>query len=97
MAKEQRLIDADEFLKWVVKRFKCVPLVGSCDNDSESMKLLLAQAPTVDAVPVVRCKDCKHWDSKGICDKHTEVNAVWMGADDFCSRAERRTDNESCD
>ena len=61
MAKEQRLIDADEFLKWVVKRFKCVPLVGSCDNDSESMKLLLEQAPTVDAVPVVRCKDCEFW------------------------------------
>lgn len=53
MATEKRLIDVDEFLKWVVKRFHCVPLVGSCDNDSESIKLLLAQAPTVDAVQVV--------------------------------------------
>lgn len=52
--KSKRLIDPDDFLKWVIKRFKCVPLVGSCDNDSESMKLLIAQAPTVDAAEVVR-------------------------------------------
>lgn len=52
MPNEKRLIDPDEFLRWVVKRFKCVPLVGSSDRDSESLKLLLAQAPTVDAVEV---------------------------------------------
>ncbi len=71
--KSKRLIDPDDFLKWVIKRFKCVPLVGSCDNDSESMKSLLAQAPTVDAAPVVHgrwverdfgmaheCSECGH-------------------------------------
>lgn len=50
METEKRLIDPDGFLKWVVKRFHCVPLVGSCDNDSENMKFLLSQAPTVNAV-----------------------------------------------
>lgn len=57
MATEKRLIEPDEFLKWVVKRFKCVPLVGSCDNDSESIKLLLAQAPTVDVVEVADMRE----------------------------------------
>ena len=57
MTSERRLIDAEKFLQWVVKRFKCVPLVGSCDNDSEDMRSLLAQAPTVDAVEVVH----GHW------------------------------------
>ena len=37
---------------------------------------------------VIHCKDCKHWYKQGICDKHTEVNAVWMDADDFCSKGE---------
>lgn len=39
----------------------------------------------------VKCKECEHWDSEhGICNKHTEVNAVWMDADDYCSKGERR-------
>lgn len=48
-----RLIDADAFLDWLVKRFHCIPLVGSSDKNSESMKFILAQAPTVDALEVV--------------------------------------------
>lgn len=51
------------------------------------------EAETIDAVPVVRCKECKYW---GI---HKRLNIPWcremhidMGADDFCSMAERITD-----
>ena len=29
MATKKRLIDAEKFLQWLVKRFKCVPLIGS--------------------------------------------------------------------
>ena len=57
----------------------------------------IRHAPTVDAVPVVRCKDCVHWDDdpdtygtdygpKGKCMKSFET----MCADDFCSCGERR-------
>ena len=103
MANEKRLIDAEKFLQWLVKRFKCVPLIGSCDNDSESVKLLLAQAPTVDAEEVVRCKDCRHWDEyhegsldgpgtgMGVCLEGSN----WIDgkrADDFCSCGERRNE-----
>jgi len=37
---------------------------------------------------IVRCKDCKHWDGVDTCDV---IDApVW--GNDFCSMAERRTD-----
>ena len=53
--------------------------------------------PTADVVPVVRCKDCVHWDDdpdtygadygpKGKCMKSFET----MCADDFCSYGERK-------
>lgn len=54
-------------------------------------------APAADVVPVVRCKDCVHWDDdpdtygadygpKGKCMKSFET----MCADDFCSYGERK-------
>lgn len=55
------------------------------------------EAPTVDAVEVVRCKDCIHYDF-GVCLKIYSDGAVsqyaWQARneDDFCSYGERRTD-----
>lgn len=54
-------------------------------------------APTVDAVPVVRCGECKRWDAdpdsygkddgpKGKCMKSLEET----NDDDFCSYGERK-------
>ena len=77
-----RLIDPNEFLQWVIKRFKCVPLVGSCDRDSESMKLLLSQAPTVDAVEVVHGR----WVMRGgkrYCSACQQRACVTRDTDDF--------------
>ena len=93
-----RLVDADEIRKKAVPHTrgehgyaadirKWAVLVGDIDD-----------APTIDAVPVVRCKDCKH------CKKHPTservnicTNAVWnreyhpLVADyDFCSYGERK-------
>lgn len=53
----------------------------------------IEQTPTVDAVPVVRCKDCKYsfknnGHDKGGCpivDAH-----IWMDDDGFCSFGERK-------
>ena len=45
-------------------------------------------APTIDAVPVVRCKDCKHWEDGwlGYCTKcHTAIPY-----DGYCSYGERK-------
>lgn len=46
-----------------------------------------------DAVPVVRCRECKHWEDWGACG-HTDngFDSPPMGPDDFCSKGERSTD-----
>ena len=46
----KRLIDADAFLKKMKRTSRYFDVVF----DVEEM-------PTVDAVPVVRCRECKHW------------------------------------
>ena len=53
----------------------------------------VSDAPTVDAVPVIRCKDCKfrYWDDwleEYFCQCHAEYMQVLP--DDFCSNAERK-------
>ena len=51
--------------------------------------------PTIDAVPMVRCKDCKHYGNEyghpygGECAWHGSL----VDPDDFCSYGERRTDD----
>ena len=47
--------------------------------------LIPKDAPTVDAVPVVRCGQCNRFES-------CELGRLWLGADGFCSDGERRND-----
>ena len=47
-----RLIDADS-IPWFVDGVGDIPVVTKEEIDN---------MPTVDAVPVIRCKNCKHWD-----------------------------------
>ena len=52
------------------------------------------QAPTIDAVPVVRCKDCKFgdWDSEPhdamVCMRTKD--GFWRSGNDFCSFGEQK-------
>ena len=89
-----RLIDADD-LK--AKIMEDVP--GFLDGGSSITKaFILAMlgtrnaTPTIDAVPVVRYKDCKHWDAD---DHDCNIKTGWFacGADWFCADGERKTDN----
>lgn len=56
----------------------------------------LDNVPTVYAVPVVRCKDCKHFKSQtentGVCDGGFCHAPVHVAVIDFCSNGERRYD-----
>ena len=46
----------------------------------------IADAPTIDAVPVVRCKDCREYNvKKGVCGYAN----YYPSPDDYCSRAVR--------
>lgn len=63
---------------------------------------VIDNAPTVDAVEVVRCLDCKHHRTlrdRDMCAKNADMlNGREVGlratrADDFCSYGERRKNN----
>ena len=51
----------------------------------EKIRELLQDIPTVDAVPVVRCRECKHL---GFCGDATNLEV--MGFYGYCSRGERK-------
>ena len=83
-----RLIDADALLHNIRRAVYPSDLtttiaVGICESHVKDM-------PTVDAVPIVRCKDCREWSGGedasggGIC-------SVWgyTRADYFCLNGER--------
>ena len=55
-------------------------------------KSFIDDAPTVDAVPVVRCKDCKHFKRNLENDTYcSSVNGLTdPQEDDFCSYGERK-------
>ena len=80
-----RLVDADVADKWMRQ------------NNAFIDAAILKAIPTIDAVPVVRCRECKRWDDnpdsygkddgpKGKCMKSFEQTY----ADDFCSYGQRK-------
>ena len=96
MASEKRLIDANE----VERKLRLAISSWWCDNNSNAPVIARAMqdamqrviyAPTVDAVEVVRCKDCKHRGSN-LCPMETVELYPWFGTknDAFCSYGERR-------
>ncbi len=80
-----RLIDADAFLERMSRTDRFFGVVYDIND-----------APTVDAVAVVRCRECE-------CAKNAKVNKqgfricpashMEIVDDDYCSYGERRTDN----
>lgn len=71
-----RLIDADA----LENQF------GVSDEDLLALDEI-RHAPTVDAVPVVRCKDCKYRDGTP---GQPNILCAQMHEDDFCSYGERK-------
>ena len=74
----------------------CKTNVLDCEYDRVYIKMdfcgWLDDAPSVDAVPVVRCKECKWWhDWNGECYGNGNMGyGVGRKADDFCSWGERK-------
>lgn len=89
-----RLIDAEE-----------LELQFDVSDEDIIAKEIIRNAPTVDAVPVVRCRDCiqRQGDENPMCMLHTEPypnvrgykgEAVCVEMNGFCSYGERREENE---
>lgn len=49
---------------------------------------LIEKAPAVDAVPVVRCKDCQHWHHSGWCKLIGQEFDRWPGY--YCADGKRK-------
>lgn len=57
---------------------------------------LLDEIPAADVAPVVRCRDCKHYD-RGECyhPRHEHhLQSICQEDDDFCSYGERKDGEE---
>lgn len=96
-----RLIDADNVRNLFDAEFKetrKLILAGEThlDNLAEGFAeadRVIWQMPTVDAVPVVRCKDCKYWQDNNDGYPHEECrwgHGETPDANDFCSYGERK-------
>lgn len=98
-----RLIDADDFQRLYEHNLDIGNYFGTAADDA------LEACPTIDAEPVVRCKDCKHYDyinrfnSKtgkfrkvGSC-KRIYWFYAGMSKGDFCSYGERKEDVDEAD
>lgn len=85
-----RLIDADKLVNRIVFHSD-MPL-----SEKEAFEDAISEEPSVDAVPVVRCKECKHWEGEKRGQfwyfEQCALNQHIASCDDYCSCAERRTD-----
>lgn len=97
-----RLIDADESEK------KIATLARIARSDQQKALLgrcmyIVEHCQTVDAVPVVRCKECMHYRN-GICEKIEYImDGYYHGTfeekrpDDFCSYGEKKKRGKVCE
>lgn len=88
-----RLIDADrlkaEIMGW------CVVTDDSFGtgryHEREIVLQAIEESPTIDAVPVVRCKDCKHYDTIGRLKGFGRCENMDRGVSDdfYCANGKR--------
>lgn len=92
-----RLIDADAMFDDVLRQIETIKALGNEELTEISLviydgiKQEICKQPTVDAVEVVRCRDCKYYrkiDHGGICvllAREEKMTDDW-----FCADGERR-------
>lgn len=81
-----RMIDADALLK----RMQNDPLFDLVERYGVSG--VIEAEPTVDAVPVIRCKDCKHYVDE-CCDRYADETLGYVHSTQesgYCWVAERK-------
>ena len=92
-----RPIDADAFKEYLQKNTEenadIIPerLVDAVLGVMEGIMLDIDEQPTIDVVPVIRCKDCKWFGNIG-CAVEVVDETDMPKENDFCSFAERKDD-----
>lgn len=91
MANEKRLIDANAFMKDILTAGIGKTIIEYSESD---IGYMIRKRPTVDAVEVLRCRDCKFgdWDSEPndamVCMRTKD--GFWRSGNDFCSFGKRK-------
>lgn len=98
-----RLIDADALYKNLGFAEEC----KDCDHqynsvfcESSTWQVVcdaIYESPTIDAVPVVRCKDCKHrikWKESYGCSFWGYYGDEFADGEMFCSKGKRKENDE---
>ena len=83
-----RLIDGDTL--W--EKLNDEPWYDNADRDEIALPIVAA-APTVDAVVVTRCKDCKYLVNATVNDNGfliCDISDMEIAPDDFCSYGESK-------
>ena len=101
-----RLIDTnfilDDFLKRYTERERDGKLVFATCEIKQDFADMISNAPTVDAVTVVRCRECKYWKQSGSKAGNSFSEMEYIGGceftkycrreSDFCSYGERKNE-----
>ena len=85
-----RPIDADEVFKAAYDMACQSVLIPGCEDYAHGLREAanyIENAPTLDVVPVIRCRECKH-KSQGISDKMRTWCSMWqcwiLQGDGYC-------------
>ena len=97
METKKRLIDAHALMK-AIRSFRWIGVPNTLKLMFDYLKIIINEQPTVDAVEVVRCKDCQYSGTDS-CPTWYEDRMTYRdcwhldGDNDFCSYGERRPDH----
>ena len=61
-------------------------------HTAEDVIMMIKTAPTVDAVPVVRCRECKHWKPSGSKAGNSFSDMEYIGGCEFTNYCRRESD-----
>lgn len=91
---EKRLIDREALLSFEKMDAELCATCGE-HHTAEDVIMMIKTAPAVDAVEVVRCRDCIHYFSGACLKIYSDGNVsqdAWQERyeDDFCSYGERK-------
>ena len=81
-----KLIDADEAIINFGFEWDDIP------PTREEFVRFLKKQPTVDAVPVVRCRECKHWQQSGSKAGKSFSDMEYIGGCEFSKYCRRESD-----
>ena len=85
-----RLIDADQAAS--IENLDQYSDLAAALGDVQTVRDILSDAPTISAVPVVRCRECvhNHPEFVGNETQWCELCRTTINLDDFCSRGQRK-------